>query len=264
MKKWIIRIVLAVVVLLVIGFIVVAVQLDAILKKSVETIGPSVTKVDVKLEMAHLSVMGGNLKLKGLLVGNPPGYKSDFSMKLGSIEVTVKPSSIFSDKVIVDKIDIEGAEMTIEGGINDNNLTKIQANVNDVVGGATPEGGQKGSPPPSEGGSKSGKKLQITDFVMNGTKVHATLSVFGKTLTIPTLTIPSIHLTNLGAGSDGVTPGELTRDVINEVTKQVIPELTAEATKVGKGALDAVGNFGKDGGDSVKKATSGLKSLFGK
>ena len=159
----------------------------------------------------------------------------------------------------MDKVEIQGAELTIEGGLTDNNLTKIQKNMNDTAGGSA-----SANASPAAGGSPSGKKIQVTDMLITGTKVHANVSALGKSLNIPTITIPDIHLTNLGTGSDGITPGELSKDVMNAMMEKVIPELMAQGNAIGKGVMDAVGNIGKDGGTGAKDAAKGLKSLFGK
>ena len=91
MKKILIRVALAGVVLLVIAVVVGAMFLGSIVKKGVETAGPSITKTDVKLDGASLSVLSGSGTLKGFVLGNPEGYKGDFAIKVGVVDVGVKP-----------------------------------------------------------------------------------------------------------------------------------------------------------------------------
>jgi hypothetical protein len=73
MKKLIIGFSVAVVVLGILGLVAVGLFLDTAVKRGVETVGPMLTKVDVKLDSVNLSLLSGGGKLKGLFVGNPSG-----------------------------------------------------------------------------------------------------------------------------------------------------------------------------------------------
>jgi len=253
MKKILIRIAIIGAALVVIVGIVVIMFLGQIVKKGVETAGPMVTKVEVKLDKASISLLG-SAQLKGLFVGNPPGYKTESAIKVGEVSVSLKPLSVLSDKIVVESVKIESPEITIEGGIKDNNLTKILDNVTAAAGGTgTAE---------KKDEKASNKKIQVTDLTITGAKVHAnTLLSGGKTMTV---SLPDIHLTNLGTGSDGITPAELTKQVMDAVMGKVVPALTEGLANVGKEALNLGKGAGEEAKKSVEKATGGLKGLFKK
>ena len=253
MKKWLIRIVLIVVVLVVVAVGAVLLSLDSIVKKGVETAGPQITKVDVKLDKVSISLTG-KAQLSGLFVGNPPGYKTESAIKVGDVSVSLKPRSILEDTVVIDSINVKSPEITIEGGIKENNLTKILDNVNESAG--SEPGGRTSD---TAGG---GKKIMIADLRVTGGKINVnSLLSGGQTLT---LDLPDIHLTNLGSGSAGVTAAELTKIVMKEVMERVGPALAANATKLGAGALglgtDAAGEAQK----GAEKLTEGIKGIFKK
>ena len=254
MKKILIRIVLVVAALVVLVGIVVVIFLGQIVKKGVENAGPMITKVDVKLDKASISLLG-RAQLKGLFVGNPPGCKTDSAIKVGEISVSLKPFSVLSDKIMVESVKVVSPEITIEGGLKDNNLTKILDNVNAAAGGSD-------STAKKTDEKKSGKKIQVADLTITGAKVHANMLLSGgKTLTVP---LPDIHLTNLGAGSDGLTPAELTKKVMDQLMGEVVPALTKGVANVGKEALDLGKGAGEEAKKSVDKVTGGLKGLFKK
>ncbi|HUZ07125.1 MAG TPA: hypothetical protein VMV89_06520, partial [Candidatus Paceibacterota bacterium] len=94
MKKIIWGIVAGLLVLAVIALIVVAVFLDGIVKKGVETVGPKITGVSVKLDEMHIGLLTGSASIKGLVVGNPEGYKAPAAISVGLAEVSVSPLSI--------------------------------------------------------------------------------------------------------------------------------------------------------------------------
>jgi hypothetical protein len=252
MKKILIRIAVVVVVLIVVAGVSAILFLDHIVKKGVETAGPMVTKVDVKLDKASISLLGGSAHLKGLFVGNPPGCKTDSAIKVGEVSVSLKPLSVLSDKIVVESVKVVSPEITIEGGIKDNNLTKILDNVTAAAGGsgATEKKDEKAS----------STKIQVTDLTITGAKVHSnTLLSGGKTVTV---TLPDIRLTNLGTGSDGITPAELTKRVMDELMGKVIPALTEGVAQIGKEALELGKGATEEAKKGVEKVTGGLKGLL--
>src|SRR5262245_60362572 len=128
MKKILIGAVVAVILLLVLVALLAHFYLDTAVKKGVETVGPALVKVDVKLDSASISLMSGSGKLTGFKVGNPEGYKSPNSISLGSAALELKPSSVFADKVIIKSINIQAPEVTFETDLKGNNLKKILDN----------------------------------------------------------------------------------------------------------------------------------------
>ncbi len=50
-----------------------------------------------------------------------------------------------------------------------------------------------------------------------------------------TLSLPDIHLTDLGTNSDGITPADLTRVVLKAVTTATVKAVSASASDLGKG-----------------------------
>src|SRR5205807_2960899 len=104
MKKLIVRMVLVLVVLLIVAVGVSIYFLGSIVKKGVETVGPQITKTEIRLDSATLSLLSGSGKLNGLFVGNPQGFKTESAIKVGSVRVAVAPASVFSDKVHVKEL----------------------------------------------------------------------------------------------------------------------------------------------------------------
>ena len=78
-----IKVLIGIVLALVLVGAVVIFFLDSIVRSSVEKVGPIVTKVSVKLDSAKISLFGGSGELKGLVVGNPEGFKTPEAIKVG-------------------------------------------------------------------------------------------------------------------------------------------------------------------------------------
>ena len=261
MKKWIIRIAIAVVVLLILAVVAVALFLDSGIKKGVETVGPMLTKVDVKLDGVNLSLLSGSGKIKGLLVGNPEGYKSPSAIKVGTAELAIQPSSILGDKVVIRNIDVQAPEITFETDLKGNNLSKILANVQDATGGAN-NPANKPNTPGKTPEAKASRKLQVDNFVINGAKLNVSLTTLGgKSVTVP---LPQIKLTNLGQGPEGITAAELTKRVLQEIEKEAVAAAGTAVADLQKQALDLTKGLQKDASGTVEKATKGIGDLFKK
>src|SRR5881397_1589277 len=95
----------------------------------VEAVGPKITGTTVKLDSVDLSPFSGQGRLKGLVVGNPPGFQAERAFKLADAKVHVNLKSALSDKLIIEEILIDGPEITYEAGPSGSNLSKIQQNV---------------------------------------------------------------------------------------------------------------------------------------
>src|SRR5690349_11115539 len=101
MKKIIFRLLIALFVLFILALLAVRLFLDAAIKRGVETVGPMVTKVDVKLDSASLSLLSGSGKIKGLVVGNPAGFKTPSAISVGTASLALEPRSLLSDKIVI-------------------------------------------------------------------------------------------------------------------------------------------------------------------
>jgi hypothetical protein len=243
-------VVIGLVVLIIAAVVTVALCLDGIVKKGVEAVGPKITGVSINLDEVHIVILTGSASVKGLVVGNPDGYKMPNAISVGLAEIGVDPTSIFSDKIIVHSIRVESPEITFEGGLGGNNLSKIMDNVN-AVSKADSQATATTSTT-AKANNKPAKKIEVDDFLITGAKIHASLTGVGaKEMTVP---LPDIHLTDLGKGGDGLTATDLTRAVLSAITTATIKAVASDAADIGKGAE----NLGKGGVNQIKNGIGGL------
>jgi hypothetical protein len=261
--KIVIGIVLVLVVLGVVAVLVVGSHLGDIVKAAMETVGPKITQTTLTVDSAKVSLLAGSAGIKGLVLGNPEGYKAPQSISIGSAAISLEPRSVLSDKIIIHSIELKAAEITFEGNpLGDNNLTKIMANANS--GTASVDQTATNAPAtasPAE--KKAGRKLQVDDFLITGAKIHAHLTgLVNQEVTLP---LPEIHLTNLGQGADGITAADLTQKVLSEITTQTVKTLASNATGMAKDLVNgALLNATNAAGQSVDKLKKGLGNLLGK
>ena len=112
MKKLIVRLLIALVVVVILAVLAAGLFLDGAIKRGVETFGPKLTKVDIKLQSVSLSLLSGAGTIKGLVVGNPEGFKTPSAISVGEATFALKPSSLLSDKIIIKTINVQGPEIT--------------------------------------------------------------------------------------------------------------------------------------------------------
>ena len=254
MKKVILGIGILLVVLVIAAIVVVSLSLDGIVKRGVETVGPKVAKVDVKLATVKISLLSGSGQIGGLVVGNPEGFKSAQAISVGNASLALVPSSLMSDKIVIKSIRVDAPEITLETGLGGTNLKKILANLNETTGGSDTNAAAQPK------GEKPAKKLQVDDFLITGAKLHLSVTGLGGA-TVP---LPEIHLSNLGQGEAGITAAELTKIVLAAVEQAAAKAAAESAGDIAKGATglvkdlvkgtnNAAGNIGKSIGDMFKK-----------
>jgi uncharacterized protein involved in outer membrane biogenesis len=257
MKKLILTVALVLVVLLVAAVVAVGLFLDKAVKAGVETVGPTLTKTDVKLGDVGLSLLSGGGKLKGLVIGNPEGFKSPSAINIGSASLAIQPGSLLADKLVIRSIKVEAPEVTFETDLRANNLSKILANLEEATGGKTDP-----SKPATPAEAQASKKLQVNEFVVTGGKVHVSLTVLGgKTATIA---LPDIRLTDLGSGPDGITAADLSKKVLTEIINAASKVAATAATDLAKGATYLSKDLDKTAAGATEKATKAIGDLFKK
>jgi hypothetical protein len=233
-------------VLIVVAVIALGLFLGKIVKTGVNTVGPKITQTALTVDTVDLSLLTGSATVKNLVVGNPAGYKAPSA-------ISVSPMSVLSDKIVVKSIRLESPEITFDGGLSGNNLSKLLDNVNATAKNGGPESADK----TAAASSQPGKKLEVDDLLFTGAKVHGTLMLPGRgEVTLPPLPLPDIHLTDLGKGPEGITSTELTKQVLREVVSGAIQAVGSAATNLGK-------DIGKDAGKTVGAGVNVIKTGIG-
>jgi hypothetical protein len=250
---------IAALVLVIVGIVVTAVFLDGIVKEGVETVGPQIVEVPITLNEVHIGLITGSAQVKGLVIGNPQGYKTPYAISVGLAEVGVNPASILSDKIVIREVHVKSPEITFEGNpLGKNNLGDIMESVNAMA----KNGGPAATNTTAKAGAKPAQKLEVDEFLITGAKVHVSVTgMSGKEMTLP---LPDIHLTNLGTRSGGITPTDLTRVVMSAITSATVKAVAHAATDIGKDVENLGKGAGSAAGTNLNKITKGIGNLFGK
>ena len=146
MKKILIG--LAVIIVLVVGALVyVYVNLDNIVKSTIEEAGTRVTLADVAVDGVLIEPTQNTAAINGLVVGNPDGFNSDYAFSLGNISVRLDGPTLTSDTIRIIEVVVDQPSVIYELGNGSSNIATIQRNVEAFVqrvSGPTGAGGADG------------------------------------------------------------------------------------------------------------------------
>jgi hypothetical protein len=229
MKK-LIRLGVLLLVLLVAAVVGVSLFLGSLVRKGVETVGPQITKTDLKVGGMRLSLLSGRGEISGFLLGNPAGYHSSSAIEVRRASLALVPKSLFSEKIVIRSIQVEAPEITLEGGLKDNNLNKILENVKATTGGGSKTPTKPGEPKQQKTPSQT--RIQVDQFILKEAKVHyAVPGLNGQKISV---TLPAVELKNLGQDKEGITVAELTQKILEALNQQSVRAIGDSMTKLGQ------------------------------
>jgi uncharacterized protein involved in outer membrane biogenesis len=253
MKKWLF--IGGVALVIIIGVAIFGLfNLGPIIKTAVNTQGPKITQTDVRVDDVGVSLFSGQATLKGLLIGNPPGFSASEAIKVGSVFVNLDKKTLTQDPIVISKITVQNPEINYEHMAGTDNFQTILKNIKQSTG------GKDSSPAGPDKGAKAGKKLLIRDFELSGGKV-ALSALPGQSVSV---NLPDIHLQNLGGNQEGIQPERAVREVLAAISKRLqSPDVAAAVSQeLKKLNLNVEGVNLESLSDKLKQGGGALKGLL--
>lgn len=225
--------------ILVAAVLVIGARLDDSIRSAVETHGPEYTGTEVKLDGVNLSIFDGAGEMKGLLVGQPPGYEGDAAMRVGQVRIVVDTSTLLEDTVVIRELVIDGAELNaVVRGLRDNNLQTILDHIESVTGPAE-------EPVPEQGPAR---ELIIDRLAFTNARATATVGSMAPVQ----VSVPDLLLEDVGRDSGGATVGAVLQQVLRPVVAAVI-------RSAGEGRIgELLRSTGGDIGERLRESAGGL------
>lgn len=220
-----------------------------LIRQAVNTAGPKLLGVPVTLEAATFSPLQGRLRLTGLTIGNPEGFKTKSLFAVKSVEIEIAPRSLLTDTLIIRRLIVDAPEITYERGLLKSNLGALQEKLD------------AGKTAPPSKPSKPGKKVVLEDFRVTGGQVR--LSVTAAQGYAAPIALAEIHLTNIGReeGSTGLGPADIVRMVLGTVLKSALVAVGNVGAVAAEG-VTAVGHAAVAGAAAAgEAAVDGIQSL---
>jgi hypothetical protein len=217
-------------------------MLDSIAQQGLERGTTYALGVPTHVGSVTVALFGGNVGMKQFTVDNPKQFKAPYITTLKSFNLDVKTASVFSDVIVVPKIELEGLEVFIEEKDGTTNVSAITENLKRLSKPADPN-----APPRPE----QGPKVRVGKLVIKNLVAHVTQFPVGA-VDVP---IPLIELND-------VTPGNANGLAISELTRRIAPAILAAIVDKGAGIIpaglntilkgDVMGMAASLGGDASK------------
>jgi hypothetical protein len=198
------------------------------------------TGVDTDVDKVSASLFAGNFGIDGLTLANPPGFRPEAFVHLGSARATWKNGTLLSETIEMDEFVVENVDVNLERTDGKTNYGAILDHLGKVTGGG--EEPEKKKEP-----SKGGMTLLIKKIVVKN--VHAGLHLTGVPLASGSMSVvvPSIVIEDFRSDGD-------TTEIVAKVTRVLIQEILASVLKAGKDIFPS---------DILKDLGSGLSGLGG-
>ena len=205
-------------------------SLDTIVKVAIEHVAPRVTGVELKVADVQLSPRTGKGRLRGLEIGNPPGFSSARAAKLGEISVFLDPGTVMQEVIVIHEIVVDSPLINYERGNKTTNLDAIQSTIDAYVkrsGGAS----DGSASPPGD------KRRFIVDriSIRNARVTMTNPGLKGQGITFD---IPDIELRELGRRQNGISASQVANIVATSVISRIAQKVLTNFQLLRKGGVD--------------------------
>lgn len=260
--KILLKVVGGILLLVAVGLMGFSVYLNSTIKEGVENLGSRITGTEVTVDMVDLSLLTGEGQLKNLVVGNPPGFRTEHAFYLGEINIEFDLRSLWSDTIRIEEILIDSPEILYESTKSGSNIGKIHESVK-AFAGPPKESGEKKSEQdgkPQEEPSKQ-TKILIDEFMVKDAHLSVVTPLSEESLV--TVILPVLHLENIGTQVGGANLREISSLIYSETQKAIEQEISKRGIPLGSDLKKL--NKKLDG--VLKKASKfleGFNNLLGK
>ncbi|MDD5699308.1 MAG: AsmA family protein [Victivallaceae bacterium] len=251
------------VILVIVGAVIgiILTYLGTIVAGVMRTVGTEAVGTELKVKSVGISLLSGNLSINRLAVANPAGYKAQDAFSVASFKVDLDVDSLFSDTIVVNKIEIADIVLDFEPTLKGSNLNDIKKNIMQFT---QREQAAEKKPAAEEktGTPKKSRKIIIKSFILNQGTVMVSSAMLQQSVSV---TLNRLELNNLGQESTiGTACGRIFDAVLKQVAEAVatanIEGLNIDTlkSKLFNNLPAATENIG----DGINKTIEGIKNLF--
>ena len=216
-------------------------SLDAIGERAIEHYGSAATGTEVSVRGVEIDLRGAAGAVRGLRVGNPPGYAGDVAFALRDIELGLDAGSLTGSPLVVTRIRVNEPIVHLE--VDEQGRTNIGRIREHVEAQSGPQAEPVPAPEPGEP-----TKLAIRELVFEKGTVKASAPGTQEA----TAALPSFTLRELG-GRQGDTGAGIARQILLELSRRAV--VAAGGTRVKDAIQERVQ---KELGDEAGEAARGL------
>ena len=223
----------------------------SIAKNLTEKIATQALGVQVAISGMEVSLPEKQVKVRGVRVANPKGYKEPYALTLGSIDISL--SEISEGLIGFNEISVSDAAVNVE-------VTEHGTNLNDIRNYAQANRAEK----PAE----AQRKVIIKSFKLGQTTINPAVTLVERELS--PITMPPLEMKGIGERENGILAREAIVQIWTHVSQKVstkaaqqgvLDGLSSDQLKeVGASGLD---NFKNQLGEELDGLGDSLKGVFG-
>ncbi len=245
MKKILIGIGVTLLVIVIVVIIGINFFAGSLVKTGVEKFAPGILGVPVTVENVNIGILRGKVSIKGLVVGNPEKFKSDYLFSLGKLSIKLDLESLSTDTIIVNEIIIKAPKISYELALGSSNIGTLLDNL------AKEEDDEDNKEvkeeKPIDPNAPPAKKVIIEKILLTDGKVSINVAALGgRGATVP---LPKIEMTDVGKEKEG---GANIVDVVSEV----IAAISKSVVQVASGSVKLLGDGAKAAMDVTLKSAA--------
>ena len=249
--KWLLRIGLALVVLVIAAVVGVGIYLDNIVHSAAEYGATYALGVDTTIDDLNVRPIAGRLELDTLDIPNPQGFDTPRFLKLDNASVQVAVGSLTSEHVSIPSLTLSGIHLHLERKGKTANYNVILDNLKKFE--------SEDTPPTTD---KQTQKFTINDLVLRDIHVQADLTNLGQLTRVP-IDIDEIHLKNVGSESDTAS---LAAQLTDTITKALLAGIAKKAggllpADIGKELVKGLGQLQQVAGLAGQVANLSVQEL---
>jgi hypothetical protein len=194
--------------------------LDGIVQRAIGHYGSQMTGSRVAVDAVELRTVDGRGVIRGLVVGNPAGFRAPHAIKVSVIDVSLDARTIADPVVVIRRIVIESPDVIYEKGESQTNFEAIQQHIAQALG-TSANRSDSGT-----GTSSGSRRLIVQELVIRNARAQATAAgLAGQSIST---TLPDITLRDIGREQGGVTPAQLGQIVTKALTQRLVASLGFE------------------------------------
>ncbi|MBQ4471629.1 MAG: AsmA family protein [Alphaproteobacteria bacterium] len=220
-----------------------------------------VTQTETALGDVDISLFSGRVGLNNLTIGSPAGFKNKNIFELGKVAVQFDPKSVFTDKIVINNVQVSGLNVASEVATNgETNIQRLMKNIEKFSASDAPAQKQPAAKPTEQQkatADSEGPAVVIKDLTIDNSSLNLALAGLpeivgsGVGASIP---LPEIHMQNIG---------ENKKQSFADTMVQILTAVNVESAKAtAKAVKEAATKTLQGGKDAISGVTDMIKSFF--
>lgn len=252
MKKVALGIAGLLVITIVVGFVVFAKNLDAIVKIAIEEIGSEVLGTTVEVSEVKLELTDGKGQISGIKVMNPNGFSNAAMLELDNMALDLDLSTITGPVYVINNILIDGVKVLAEQRQGTTNFQIVLDNLDRM----TTASDESAVDPAVD--SAQEVLFAIGKFTFENSSAKLVSDQLGEYA----LDVPGIGITSLGTKENPLTVEQVGSQALNQLFQQITQAVSSKAEDLVKDV--AVDKAMERVSEKDKAKIEGALKLFGK